>query len=233
MATAVHDLAAAAFFEAGVQPGARTSSGTGAIEELLDNFENKPALAVLGPDPFGEPAARRTVLIHPGKHATAGDLLATSSDFGPSWRNARGSPVGWETLDRQRASSEWREQWHSRGFRSFVRVEIPLPLDRAFECFLFTCDELKDSAEAARLGWWIMGSWHDIRDEIQYKQSPLSEREAQCLRLAFRGFTAGETAAEMNIPERRVNSTYQQAMEKLQCSNKVAAIHRACWLGVI
>ena len=216
-----------------MQARARSTSGSGAVEELLANFDTRHALAVIGPDPFGPLEARKVVLLQPAEFGRAAEAIVKSSDFGLAWREERGAQVGWETLDRQRANSEWRELWHARGFRSFVRVEIPLPAGRAFECFLFTETELRETGDAARLAWWIMGSWHDIRDEIEFSQSPLNEREQACLSLAFQGFTAGETAERLGIPERRVNSTYQQAMEKLQAPNKVAAIQRACWLGVI
>lgn len=218
-----------------VQSRSRQQAGTGAVGELLGNFERRHALVVLGPDPFGAAESRKVVLLHPGELSQASNAMAASCDFGSAWREARGSMVSWETLDRQRATSEWRELWYARGFRSFVRVEIPLPAGRAFECFLFTEEELRhESGESAKLAWWLMGSWHELREVMQSNQTPqLNERERACLALAFQGFTAGETALRLNIPERRVNLTYQQAMEKLQVPNKVAAIQRACWLGMI
>lgn len=203
------------------------------VEEWLGGFEQRHAFAVLGPDPSGTQDERRVVLLQPPELSSAAHALATSTDFGLAWRESGASPVAWETLDRQRTQSPWREDWHARGFRSFVRVEVPLPAQRAFECFLFSEEELRDTGEAARLAWSIMGHWPAIRQEIQFSQSPLNERERQCLSLAFQGFTASETAERMQIPERRVNSTYQQAMDKLGAPNKVAAIQRACWLGAI
>jgi len=203
------------------------------IEEWLGGFERRHAFVVLGPDPAGGLDARRVVLLHPPELTGAAEALATSSDFGLPWRESGASPVAWETLDRQRGQSAWREHWHVTGYRSFVRVEIPLPAERAFECFLFSEEELRDTDQAARLAWSIMGHWPVVRQEIQFTQSPLNERERECLSLAFQGFTASETAERMQIPERRVNSTYQQAMDKLQAPNKVAAIQRACWLGAI
>lgn len=211
----------------------RDNLESAAVEEWLGTFESKHAFAVVGPDPFGTEAARKVVLLHPFDVFAAADAIAASADFGLAWRDAGASPVAWENLNRQRGVSPWREQWYAKGFRSFVRVEVPLPAQRAFECFLFTEDDLRDTTEAARLAWTIMGFWPTLRQEIQFAQSPLNERERVCLSLAFQGFTAAETAERLHIPLRRVNSTYQQAMEKLQTANKVAAIQRACWLGAI
>lgn len=205
-----------------------------AIEEWLSNFEHRHAIAVLGPDPFGSESARRLVLVHPQSELAAAEAMVTASDFGLSWRAAGGSPVAWETLNRAREDSRWRDLWREQGFRSFVRVEIPLPAMRGFECFLFTESELQDTDAAARLAWSVMSIWPTMREEIRSASAgALTERERTCLSLAFQGFTAAETAERMQIPERRVNSTYQQAMEKLQAPNKVAAIQRACWLGAI
>ena len=205
-----------------------------AIEDWLNGLEGRHALAVLGPDVFGPPEGRKVLMLHPWQLQSAADAITSSSDFGASWRSAGSPMVAWEHLSQQRGSSRWRAAWYEHGYRSLVRVDVPLPGLRGFECFLFTEELLASAADAHRLTGAIMSMWATLREEIRSLSSTLlTERERMCLSLAFEGLTAAETAERMQIPERRVTATMQQAMEKLQAPNKIAAIQRACWLGAI
>ena len=51
--------------------------------------------------------------------------------------------------------------------------------------------------------------------------------------MAFEGLTARETAMRMDCSERTVNYHLANAMAKLKTDNMLAAVQRACWLGLI
>ena len=61
----------------------------------------------------------------------------------------------------------------------------------------------------------------------------LSPREQESLNLAFEGLTARETALRMDCSERTVNYHLANAMGKLKTDNKLSAVQRACWIGLI
>ena len=80
-----------------------------------------------------------------------------------------------------------------------------------------------------------MGQWRhiDTARPIAEQRVGLSPRELESLNLAFEGLTARETAARMDCSERTVNYHLANAMAKLQTDNKLAAVQRACWIGLI
>ncbi len=51
--------------------------------------------------------------------------------------------------------------------------------------------------------------------------------------LAFDGLTAAETGHKLECSERTVNYYLSNAMRKLGVDNKLAAVERAIWYGVI
>ena len=207
------------------------------LSEWLGNSRDfaVQAVAVLGPDPFGGPDDRQLVAVHPQACTAAGHALAASSDFGAPWRESAAPLVAWQSLSRPEAAGgkPWRAMWAQRGFHSVVRVEFPLPADRAFECFMFTQRELVDRDEAAVLVWSALNVWPLVRRAIGVRRSSLSPRERECLQLAFQGLTARESAGLLQCAERTVNYHLANAMGKLKVDNKLAAIQRACWLGAI
>lgn len=207
------------------------------LSEWLGNSRDFPAqaVAVLGPDPFGGIGDRQLVAVHPQSCTVPGQALAASDDFGAPWRESAAPLVAWQSLARpeQPGGKPWRGLWTARGFHSVVRVEFPLPADRAFECFMFTQRELVDRAEAAALVWSALNVWPLVRRGIGVRRSSLSPRERECLQLAFQGLTARETAGVLLCAERTVNYHLANAMAKLKVDNKLAAIQRACWLGAI
>jgi LuxR family transcriptional regulator, quorum-sensing system regulator SolR len=207
------------------------------LSEWLGNSRDfaVQAVAVLGPDPFGGPDDRQLVAVHPPACAAAGHALAASSDFGAPWRESAAPLVAWQSLSRPEdpGGKPWRAMWAQRGFHSVVRVEFPLPADRAFECFMFTQRELVGRDEAAVLVWSALNVWPLVRRAIGVRRSSLSPRERECLQLAFQGLTARESAGLLQCAERTVNYHLANAMAKLKVDNKLAAIQRACWLGAI
>jgi DNA-binding CsgD family transcriptional regulator len=114
-----------------------------------------------------------------------------------------------------------------------VRVEFALPSGRAFECFLFSPREFHDRAEAAALVWSALNIWPRFKRAMAAASSPLSPRERECLELAFEGLTAKQSAERLGCADRTVTYHLANAMAKLRVDNKMAAIQRACWLGVI
>ena len=193
------------------------------------------AVVVLGPDPFGGTDDRQVVAVHPPVVADAAQALAESRDFGAPWRDSDAPLVAWQYIAKsdQLSASRWRMQCLAHGFQTVVRVEFPLPAERAFECFMFSPRELADRAEAASLVWSALNVWPLVKRCIATARSTLSPRERECLVLAFNGRTARESAAQLRCTERTVNYHLANAMSKLKVDNKMAAIQRACWLGAI
>ncbi len=196
------------------------------------------AVAVLGPDPFGGFADRQVLCVHPPPAADTVSALAASREFGAPWRASDAPLVAWQHIARAGpagpgADARWRALALAHGLQTLVRVEFPLPAERAFECFMFSPRELAGRAEAASLVWSTLNVWPLVRRGIAQARSALSRRERQCLMLAFNGLTARESAEEMACTERTVNYHLANAMAKLKVENKLAAIQRACWIGAI
>lgn len=193
------------------------------------------AIAVLGPDPFGDRDDRQVLAVHPAGLAGAAEALAQSQDFGARWSASFAPMVAWQHIAKadQQTAGRWRLLWLAHGYQTVVRVEFPLPAGRAFECFMFSPRELNDRAEAAALVWSALNVWPVVRRGIAAERSTLSPRERECLELAFQGLTARESALQLHCSERTVNWHLANAMGKLRVDSKLAAIQRACWLGAI
>lgn len=206
------------------------SDWVGALREL-----SVEAIVVLGPDPFGAREDRHVVAVHPPPLAGAAQALAESSDFGVAWRDSEAPLVAWQHIARaqDQGATRWRLLWTAHGYQTLVRVEFPLPAGRAFECFMFSPRALGDRGEAAALVWSALNVWPRVRSGIAAGRSRLSPRERDCLVLAFQGLTARESAQRLHCAERTVNYHLANAMAKLKVDSKLAAIQRACWLGVI
>ncbi|HZY20141.1 MAG TPA: helix-turn-helix transcriptional regulator [Ramlibacter sp.] len=206
------------------------------LSEWLGALQEFPveAVVVLGPDPFGGREDRQVLAVHPPALGAAARGLAQSREFGVTWRDSDASLVAWQSLSRPDAESgDWRALWRGQGFRSLVRVGLPLPGGRAFECFLFSRRELNDRADAAALVWSTLNVWPTVKRSIGGQCSRLSPRERECLALAFEGLTARESAERLQCSDRTVNYHLSNAMSKLKVDNKLGAIQRACWLGAI
>ncbi len=193
------------------------------------------ALVVLGPDPFGQQQDRVLSAIHPPRFLDAALALASSRDFGAPWRESDAPLVAWQHIANSDAASSgrWRLLWLAHGFQSVVRVEFPLTSGRAFECFMLSPRQFHDRAEAAALAWSALNIWPLFKRTMAAASSPLSPRESECLVLAFEGLTARQTGERLQCTERTVNYHMANAMAELKVDNKMSAIQRACWLGVI
>lgn len=192
------------------------------------------AVLVLGPDPMGGRDDRQVLAIHPPRLLGAAQALADSRDFGAGWRDSDAPLVAWQDISRASFdnASRWRRLWLSHGHQTLVRVAFSLPAGRAFECFMFSPRSFADRAEAAMLAWSAFNIWPLLKRAIADQRVVLSPREKESLHLAFEGLTARETAARMDCSERTVNYHLSNAMAKLQTDNKLAAIQRACWIGL-
>lgn len=193
------------------------------------------AVLVLGPDPMGGRDDREVLAVHPPRLLGAAQALADSSDFGASWRDSDAPLVAWQELSKAsfEHASRWRRLWLAHGLQTLVRVAFSLPAGRTFECFMFSPRTFSDRSEAAALAWSAFNVWPILRRAIAERRVNLSPREQESLNLAFEGLTARETAVRMECSERTVNYHLANAMAKLQTDNKLAAVQRACWVGLI
>ena len=184
---------------------------------------------------FGQRQDGLVAAVHPPRFIDAALALAESQDFGAPWPESDASLVAWQHIGKAEAgnTSRWRLLWLAHGFQSVVRIEFPLPSGRAFECFIFSPRQFHDRAEAAALVWSALNIWPLFKRTMAQASSPLSRREGECLALAFEGLTARQTAERLHCAERTVNYHLSNAMAKLKVDNKMSAIQRACWLGVI
>lgn len=219
----------------------RTSRHNVSLETILNDWLAAlrefavEAVAVLGPEPFGGDDDRHVLCVHPLAAEDVACALADSREFGARWRGLDAPLVAWQHIARsgQLDASRWRVLALAHGFQTMVRVEFPLPANRAFECFMFSPRELADRSDAALLVWSALNVWPVVKRCIAQAHSCLSPRERQCLMLAFNGLTARESADQMICTERTVNYHLANAMAKLKVDNKLAAIQRACWIGAI
>jgi LuxR family quorum-sensing system transcriptional regulator SolR len=193
------------------------------------------AVLVLGPNPLGGRDQREVLAVHPPRLLGAAEALAESRDFGSGWRDSDAPLVAWQDISKSsfEQSSRWRRLWLAHGYQTLVRVAFSLPAGRAFECFMFSPRAFADRSEAAVLAWSAFNVWPMLRRTIAEQRVGLSPRELESLNLAFEGLTARETAQRMDCSERTVNYHLANAMAKLQTDNKLAAVQRACWIGLI
>ena len=193
------------------------------------------SVVVLGPNPLGDRDDREVLAVHPPRLLGAAQALAESRDFGAAWRESDAPLVAWQDISKSsfEQASRWRRLWLAHGHQTLVRVAFSLPAGRAFECFMFSPRAFSDRAEAAALAWSAYNIWPMLRRAIAEQRVSLSPREQESLNLAFEGLTAREMAARMDCSERTVNYHLANAMAKLQTDNKLAAVQRACWIGLI
>jgi DNA-binding CsgD family transcriptional regulator len=204
------------------------------VGALRDNSVD--AVLVLGPNPFGDRDQREVLAVHPPRLLGPAQALAESRDFGAGWRESDAPLVAWQDISKSayaESATRWRRLWLAHGYQTLVRVAFSLPAGRAFECFMFSPRAFADRSEAAALAWSAFNLWPMLRRAIAEQRISLSPREQESLNLAFEGLTARETALRMDCSERTVNYHLANAMAKLKTDNKLAAVQRACWIGLI
>lgn len=193
------------------------------------------ALVVLGPDPFAGPGDRLVLAMHPPRLLEAAEALAASPEFGAHWHESDAPLVAWQDISKSAFDSagRWRRMWLAHGYQSLVRIAFPLTVGRAFECYLFSPRQWHDRTEAALLAWSAFNVWPLLKRALAQARSPLSPRELECLSLAFEGATARQSGVALRCSERTVNFHLANAMTKMRVDNKVAAVQRAHWFGLI
>ena len=193
------------------------------------------ALVVLGPDPFAVQEDRLVLALHPPRLLDAAEALAKSQDFGAPWRDSDAPLVAWQDISKSafESSGRWRRLWLAHGYQSVVRIAFPLTAGRAFECYLFSPRQWPDRSEPALLAWSALNIWPLLKRALAEARSPLSPRELECLSLAFQGMTARGSGEILLCSERTVNFHLANAMAKFKVDNKLAAVQRACWFGLI
>ena len=193
------------------------------------------ALAVLGPDPFAGQDSRLVLALHPPRLLEAAQALAESQDFGAPWRDSDAPLVAWQDIAKTAFDhlGRWRRLWLAHGFQSVVRIAFPLTGGRSFECYLFSSRQWPDRSEPAQLAWSALNIWPLLKRALAEARNPLSPRELECLAFAFEGLTARKTGEVLLCSERTVNFHLANAMGKLKVDNKLAAVQRACWFGLI
>ena len=194
------------------------------------------AVLVLGPDPDGGREDRSVLAVHPPRLLTEAQALAASRDFGAAWQDSDAPMVAWQEIAKsawQEPPGRWRRLWVAHGYQTVVRVAFSLPAGRAFECFMFSARAFASRSDATELAWSALNIWPMLRRAISQARVSLSPRELESLQLAFEGKTARETALLMECSERTVNYHLANAMAKLKTDNKLQAIQKACWLGLI
>lgn len=196
---------------------------------------NVKALVVLGPTPFGPASSREVLAVYPAGHYDSARLLCQSDSFGHEWRSSRSPLVGWTNLSAGDTIGQelWRQGWLNQGLLSMVRVEFPLPMNRGFECFLFSDATITDRSHAADVVYALMSAWPSLRSKITSSRMGISEREFESLLAAADGLTAKEASERMGCTERTVNHHWSNVIAKMRVKNKVAAVQQACWLGLI
>ncbi len=192
-------------------------------------------IVVLAPIIFSEKQQRHAIAVYPPRLLDAAKQLADSKDFCDTWSASRSPLVVWQTLSPfgRPDTSSWRNLWRSFGCQSFVRVAFEVPDQRSFECYLFSSSNWQTRNEPSMVAWSALNIWSELKQKLSAVVSPLSPRELQCLRLAFGGLTARETADKIECSERTVNFHITNAMGKLKVDSKVAAIQRAILLGCL
>jgi LuxR family transcriptional regulator, quorum-sensing system regulator SolR len=190
---------------------------------------------VLAPAIFNEKKQRHAIAVHPPRFMDAAKQLADSNDFFDAWSDARSPLVVWQMLasSEQNGAVSWRSYWRTLGCQSFVRVGFEVPDQRSFECYLFSSSSWQTRHEPSMVAWSALNIWPELKQKLSAVISPLSPRELQCLRLAFSGLTARDTADKIECSERTVNFHITNAMGKLKVDSKVAAIQRAILLGCL
>jgi LuxR family transcriptional regulator, quorum-sensing system regulator SolR len=192
-------------------------------------------IVVLAPDILSVKKERNTIAVYPPRLLDAARQLAKSTDFFDTWSASRAPLVVWQTLasSNQNDAASWRSYWRTLGFQSFVRVAFEVPDQLLFECYLFSTVSWQSRHDPSLVAWSALNIWPDLKQKLSAAISPLTPRELQCLRLAFAGLTARESAEKIECSERTVNFHITNAMGKLQVDSKIAAIQRAISLGCL
>jgi LuxR family transcriptional regulator, quorum-sensing system regulator SolR len=197
--------------------------------------ESVEALLILGPNMRSGGEGRMVHAVHPPRLLSLAQALADSDEFCERWIDLDSPLALWQDISRGSYvdMSRWRVLALSHGLQSMVRVAFQMPRGKFMECYLMTPRALHDKSEATSLVWSILNIWPRVRRCIAEIACPLSTREKECLALAFDGLTAAESGTQLECTERTVNYYLANSMRKLGVDNKLQAVERAVWYGVL
>ncbi len=141
----------------------------------------------------------------------------------------RETPEFWEDARSHGLRHGWAQSSIDRhGIRGM------LTLSRSHESLLDT--ELRE--KGYQMMWLTHAAHQRMSDLVVHRMLPeahvvLTGKERDILRWTAEGKTSGEISTIMGIKERTVNFHIANAIEKLACANKTAAVARACLLGLL
>ena len=206
------------------------------LRDWHDALQESKALAVLvlGPVPFAANDDREVIAVYPEEFRSPANALARSAAYGSAWRQSNASLVAYKNFAGSSTAHEpWMESWVERGACGLVRVELPMPLNNGYECFVFTARALSDRSEAADIAWSALSVWPLIKQAFILERFDISPRERQILIVLAAGLTARDAARTLEISERTINFHLSNLMNKLRADNRTEVVQRACSLGLI
>jgi LuxR family transcriptional regulator, quorum-sensing system regulator SolR len=205
-----------------------------ALLQTLAQQAGAQAAVVRIPWPAASKAAR-WVVSHWPQQAQAAALAAIdpAQPFPPVWVPADESLI-------IRAHTSAADMPHdavltmpSTHFTLCIRVAIPMPLDVALECIFYFDSNAAAAPSNAVCAEAVLDWLPQFRSAMRNNAKLLTRREAECMRMACQGMTAGEVAQQLDCSERTVNWHYANVMSRLGVRSKLSAALLISWLGLI
>lgn len=192
------------------------------------------ALVILGPGSSRDMRAREVWAAHPFPYLRAASVLASSDEYGASWRASSSPTNAWQNVPQCHEEPGWRTTLVKHGVQALVRCDIAMPFGAGYECVAFVGRELKkDGSEASLIAWALHNVWPVLKQELISSRFGLNERTLSVLRLLAEGYTSKEAAELVGLKERTVHFHLSIVMERVKADNRAAAISRACMLGIL
>ncbi len=209
---------------------------TSQVEQLRDWVQSVShygvsALVILGPDHHGTARDRVVLAAYPQSLKPDAEMFASSESFGAEWRSSHSPLSGFSNLDGDKSAQVTGIL--AKGYMSVVRLEFPLTLNRSFECYMLCDRPMQHRDDAAGIVYAMLGAWPMLKMTISEGRHGVSERERESIFFAAEGFTAQQAAVMMSCTERTINFHWSNVVRKLGAENKMAAVQRAIWLGLI
>lgn len=192
------------------------------------------AMIVLGPLAVRERKSRQVLARYPDRCADIAQLLADASDIGEACSRGSSSLVRWEDMEAPTAAiahGSWRWVCRVHGLRTVIQVTVP-SADLSFEAFVFSGIALC-RGDVGALTLSVLEGWPAIKHALVRGRSPLSNREHECLALAYDGLCAREIGLRLGCTERTANYHLANVKLKLGVDTTIGAIQRALRAGLI
>lgn len=188
------------------------------------------AMVLRGPH-ASEPGESETVLTYPERFTGLAARLVDADFFRAQ---LGGSLVEWRNLtEGADLPGSLAQLVRETGAASVVRVEIPLPFQQAFQCYVLCGRELAGGNEAAVITWAVLNLWPSIKSAVSLQRLGISDREFDVLSALAEGHKAIEVARMLDVTPRTVQFHSSNVVRKLSASNIASAVQRACALGIL